>query len=234
MRINRLLFLANHAQSLRVMLFLAQIAILLFSNVSPVSAVASSSPTQGEFAVRLVEKLGLGKNVSEDKAMEILASLSIRPGVSPDAKWQKEAPATPEFVAQIQASIQMLLKMTALDLDIEPPPTLELYIFDQPPAAQGVYSPPETGTELAEPHTGANPQESTGAEPPQVLLPMGAQTSSEAPNAPGTPNSSPPTPALRADPSSEVPGTPVSPGGVPLDIPENGDRLKGGPPSVGK
>ncbi len=95
--------------------------------------------TQGQFAVKLVEKLGLAKKVSEEKAVEILTSRSIYPGSPFKVQWDKDKEATEKFIAQIQASLQVLLKTVAMGLDINPPPTLELFIHELPPAPQHAY-----------------------------------------------------------------------------------------------
>ncbi len=70
--------------------------------------------TQGQFAVKLVEKLGLAKKVSEEKAVEILTSRSIYPGSPFKVQWDKDKEATEKFIAQIQASLQVLLKTVAM------------------------------------------------------------------------------------------------------------------------
>ncbi len=100
---------------------------------------AAPKSTQGQFAVKLVEKLGIAGKVSEEKAIEILSSRSIYPGSPFEVRWDKDREATEKFIAQIQASLQVLLKRVAVDLDIPPPPTLELFIFELPPAPQRAY-----------------------------------------------------------------------------------------------
>jgi len=100
----------------------------------------SAASTQGQFAVKLVENLGLGKNMDQNKAIQLLSSLSIRPGILPTTtKWEKDKPATDKFVAYIQASIQLILKKVADELDIPAPPTLDLQIVELPPAPQSVF-----------------------------------------------------------------------------------------------
>jgi len=138
----RILYIANGKWLVNLLLLLLlQGAILVFPTVARTGA---SYATQGEFAVKLVEKLGYGKDVPQDKAIKILSSLSIRPGIGPEDKWQKDEPATQKFVTKIQASMQMLLKDSARELSISAPPTLELYVFEVPPAPQRVYFPPDS------------------------------------------------------------------------------------------
>jgi hypothetical protein len=77
--------------------------------------------------------------MTEDQAIERLTSISIRPVLQSDPKWEKDTEASEKFVAEIQASIQVMLKNVATSLGIAPPPTLELFIFEVPPTAQHVY-----------------------------------------------------------------------------------------------
>jgi hypothetical protein len=116
-----------------------------------------------------VEKLGLAEKVtSEEKAIEILTSRSIYPGSPFKVQWDKDKEATEKFIAQIQASLQVLLKTVAIDLDIPPPPTLELFIHELPPAPQRAYfqkatdQHSETGEESVAAVSGPPP----GMEPP--------------------------------------------------------------------
>lgn len=124
----------NHKQ---IILFL--MLILLPTLLLPGSSSAAS--TQGQFAVKLAENLGLGK-MDQDKAIQLLSSLSIRPGILPTTtKWEKDKPATDKFVAYIQASIQLILKKVADELDVPAPPTLDLQIVELPPAPQSITFP---------------------------------------------------------------------------------------------
>lgn len=122
--------------------------------------------TQGQFAVKLVEKLGLGRNVDADKAVSILSALSIVPGVGPGARWEKDSPASSMFVAQIQASIQVLLKNLSTELGISPPPTLDLHIFEVPPAPQRVFFPQSLSSKTPPPRGASGPMPPPPTAPP--------------------------------------------------------------------
>ena len=103
--------------------------------------------TQGQFAIKLAEKLGhQKKGLTEEKAIRLLSQLSIFPGIGPDVSWKNKEPATTKFVADIQASMQVALKGVARSLNISPPPTLDLFVFELPPAAQRVTFPSEKST----------------------------------------------------------------------------------------
>ncbi len=125
---------------------------------------ASATSTQGQFAVHLVETLGLGKGVEQEQAIILLSSLSIKPGVLPTSKWEKDKPATDVFVAYIQASIQIILKKTAQDLNIPTPPTLDLHILELPPVPQTAIFQKE---QVAGPN-GTNPPQLPPPPPPEL------------------------------------------------------------------
>lgn len=138
------------------------------------------APSQKDFAIKLARELGHDVGGDGASAIKLLSDLSIIPGVGPDAKWQMEAPATTKFVAEIQASLQLLLKRTAQDLAIAPPPTLDLFIFELPPAPQKVFFPAEEARQTV-PQASAADEAGTGQEPPVA-----------APEAIGAPTFSPP------------------------------------------
>lgn len=123
------------------------ISVILLSINSKVLAAGDqgtdlvSTSTQGQFAVRLAESLG-HPGLKEKEAISLLSSLSIRPGIIPvQSQWQADQVATPQFVAHIQAAIQLMLKKVAEQSKISPPPTLDLMIFEVPPAPQRVFFP---------------------------------------------------------------------------------------------
>jgi hypothetical protein len=105
------------------------------------SAGEEGSPTlsQQDFAIKLARVLGHGGEGDGASAIALLSSLSIIPGRGPGAKWEPQAPATTKFVADIQASLQLVLKRAAEDLAIAPPPTLDLFVFEVPPAPQRIF-----------------------------------------------------------------------------------------------
>jgi len=102
------------------------------------------APSQQEFAITLARALGHGADVDGASAIALLSKLSIAPGVGPNAKWEPEAPATTKFVADVQASLQLVLKRAAEDLAIPAPPTLDLFVFELEPAPQKIFFPAET------------------------------------------------------------------------------------------
>lgn len=102
---------------------------------------AATASTQGQFAVSLAKSLG-HTGLEEKEAIKLLSSLSINPGITPvQAQWQANQVVTPQFVAHIQASIQLMLKKLAEQSKISPPPTLDLMIFELPPAPQRIFFP---------------------------------------------------------------------------------------------
>lgn len=119
--------------------FVLGCGLLGMASVQSADEAGAHIPSQQEFAVKLVRVLGHGGDVDGASAMALLASLSIIPGRGPDAKWEAEAPATTKFVADIQASLQLALKRAAEDLAIAPPPTLDLFVFEMPPAPQKIF-----------------------------------------------------------------------------------------------
>lgn len=123
---------------------IAIIGFLILANGEALSAGESggnitNTSTQGQFAVSLAESLG-HPQLKEEEAIKLLSNLSISPSVTPtQSKWQKDQVATPQFVSHIQASIQLVLKKVAEKSQIQPPPTLDLMIFELPPAPQRVF-----------------------------------------------------------------------------------------------
>lgn len=101
----------------------------------------TSASTQGHFAVSLAESLG-HSGLEEKEAIKLLSGLAISPGAMPArSQWQADQVATTQFVAHIQASIQLMLKKVAEKSKIPPPPTLDLMIFEAPPAPQSIFFP---------------------------------------------------------------------------------------------
>jgi len=175
----RILFIPEIKKSCVVTVILVSAGMLC--PCALVKSFAHNTPaTQGDFAVKLVEKLGLGGNMSEDKAIETLSALSISPGSGPQDEWQKQQPATQKFIAQIQAAVQSLLKETAVDLNIPPPPTLDLYVIEVPPPRQRLYlraEPDLPGNAVAaggQDSSEASPESPSHSNPPPSILPPGA------------------------------------------------------------
>lgn len=164
--------------------------------------------TQGEFAVRLAEKLG-HKRLPATKAIELLSRLSILPGIGPNAAWNKDGVATTKFVADIQASLQVVLKNAAQSLSISPPPTLDLYVFELPPAPQRATFPSAQQLAAGSDGGGKPPH------PPSMPPPM--------PGSPGFYGPPPPLESLSMPPDAQqggqrVLGTATKPaGGTDVD-----------------
>jgi protein involved in polysaccharide export with SLBB domain len=59
--------------------------------------LASKAPTQGEYAVRWAQKLGLGENLPEQEAIHALAEV----GVEPQAGWQQSNEITTDFLTEL-------------------------------------------------------------------------------------------------------------------------------------
>jgi len=118
----------------------------LFLFLPGFSANAISQPTQGDFALALVKKLGHENVTDPGQAVKILSGLSIQPGIGPDAKWDPDSQADDKTVALVQASVQQLLKETSMELDIPPPPTLDLRILELPLLLSRCFFPPESNS----------------------------------------------------------------------------------------
>jgi hypothetical protein len=161
--------------------------------------------TQGQFAVALAEKLG-HKATAEDSggAVALLSNLNIVPGLGPHAVWNPDEPATTKFVADIQAAIQMLLKGVALDVGVPPPPTLDLFVFELPPAPQKIVFPAQDNSDRSPAGAGAPNRQDTG--------PVDAPTQVGMPRAPTTPppppisNPTELTPAVGPGPAGDATG----------------------------
>ncbi|WP_040730152.1 hypothetical protein [Thiocapsa marina] len=131
-------------------------------------AESVQTATQGQFAVELAGKLGHKTTASDSNgAVELLKNLNIVPGLGPDAVWKPSEPATTKFVADIQAAVQMLLKGVALDVGVSPPPTLDLFVFELPPAPQKIVFPAQNKTDRSSSATGIpDRQETVVVDPP--------------------------------------------------------------------
>lgn len=65
--------------------------------------VAQTLVREGDFAVRLADKLGLVKTADEGKAEEVLAKV----GIKPKSGWISDFPVTPDVLAEIRSSVQV-------------------------------------------------------------------------------------------------------------------------------
>lgn len=81
--------------------------------------------TQGQLAVRLAARLGLGDRLTEDGAIGALTAA----GIVPQTGWRRPAPATDIFLVQVQKEIHLLLADLARELGIREPATLGLRIL---------------------------------------------------------------------------------------------------------
>ena len=81
--------------------------------------------TQGQLAVALAAKLGLGDKLTEQRAIGLL----VAHGILPATGWNRERPATDLFLVEIQRTILILLADVARNLAVPVPPTLNLMIF---------------------------------------------------------------------------------------------------------
>jgi len=169
------------------------VVAVMFAGLSGMAS-AQATPTQGQFAVKLVQQLGMATNIDQDQAIVLLSGRSIMPGTNPAAKWEKNEPATEKFVAQIQASLQILLKNVAMDLSIPPPPTLDLFIFTLPPTSQSITFPAAPGiynnSSTPPPPPPAMPGNTTGA--PPASLPAAAPSRPATPPTPAAPDAKSP------------------------------------------
>jgi hypothetical protein len=83
-------------------------------------------PTQGQLARTLASRFGLGDELTEDRAIGLLASR----GIVPESGWTKSGPATETVIAQVQKTVHVLLTGMANDLKMQVPATLNVFIFD--------------------------------------------------------------------------------------------------------
>ncbi len=159
------------------------------------NGLADHPPTQGEFALALAKALGHDMDDNGDSAIELLSSLSIIPGVGPNARWEAGATASTKFVADLQASVQLMLKRVAEKAGIAPPPTLDLFVFELPPAPQKIYFPANGPGGAGRP-SGA-PKASVGVDTPALEAP---------PDVPAPPVLEP-LPAIPQSPPAQSPAT---------------------------
>lgn len=127
-------------------------------------------PSQQAFAVKLARALGHEVDEEGRSAIELLSRLSIIPGYGPTAQWEPNAPASTKMVAEVQASVQLLLKRVATGLAISPPPTLDLFVFQLPPGPQKIFFPTDDQSAPAKPPSDAGV---TGGLPPEAPPPVG-------------------------------------------------------------
>lgn len=95
---------------------------------APVTAPVGAGPvsTQGQLARALAARFGMGSELSEDRAIGLLASR----GIMPEAGWNKTAPATEAVISSLQKTLHTLLTNVANDTGAQVPPTLNMLIFD--------------------------------------------------------------------------------------------------------
>lgn len=86
-----------------------------------------SRSTQGQLAQALAARLGLGTGLDEDRAIGLLASR----GIMPSAGWNKSARANSDVLSEVQKAFQIQLTQVANDLQMQVPPTLNLFIFEK-------------------------------------------------------------------------------------------------------
>jgi hypothetical protein len=92
--------------------------------VGPAGQRPASRVTQGQLAVALATRLGLGDNLKEERAIRLLAGH----GIVPETGWNRQGPATDIFLVEIQKTILSVLSEVARHLGIPAPPTLSLMI----------------------------------------------------------------------------------------------------------
>jgi hypothetical protein len=117
------------------------------SETVPTPVVAPQPPepaptivTQGEFAVRLVEELGLAEDPTEEEAAEFLTSARISPKLG---QWEMDQPMSPELTVRLR-------KLTVAAADrgwITLTPEQGLLAFDTASALMGLTIPVTTGVE---------------------------------------------------------------------------------------
>jgi hypothetical protein len=191
-------------------MFRAGMPVILFQLLLSSTVQGAETPTQGQFAIKFAEKLGHAKALDEEQAIKLLSDLSIYPNAGPKSRWEKDNPATTQFVAEIQASVQILIKQVAQDLDISPPPTLDLYVFELPPAPQRAFFPapadrPPNSEPSAKVSGGGQTQSPVpfSPPPPPGHMPENAPSMSEPPPLPASP---PETDAIPSRDTASPPG----------------------------
>ncbi len=95
---------------------------------TPLAPAAPSSVgqvTQGQLAVAVAAKLGLGDKLTEQRAIGLLAAH----GIVPSTGWNRERPATDIFLVETQRMILLVLADVARNLGIPVPSTLGLLIL---------------------------------------------------------------------------------------------------------
>lgn len=69
-------------------------------------AVSQSLVREGDYAIKLVETLKLGKVTDDIKAEDVLAAA----GIAPKSGWISNFPVTPAVVAQVRVSVRVAAK----------------------------------------------------------------------------------------------------------------------------
>jgi hypothetical protein len=91
--------------------------VLVLIAAAAASLSAKPAPaTQGAFAVELSTKLALGRGFILEESDAILALDRI--GIGPEGGWVADAPASREFVRQIQRSIHRLLESVSREVNL--------------------------------------------------------------------------------------------------------------------
>lgn len=98
--------------------------------------------TQGEFAIQLVEELGLADAPTEDEAADLLTSVRISPRLG---QWELEEPMSPELTARLRQLTVAAAEMGWIMLS----PEQVLLAFDTASALLGLSLPAATGPEEA-------------------------------------------------------------------------------------
>lgn len=90
--------------------------------------------TEGQFAVKLAERLGLAKCPTEAEALDRLTGA----GITPRNGWHPTEPATKELIVRTQVPIYSMLFRLSRTLKILSPPTLSLQVLEPPYGPQTI------------------------------------------------------------------------------------------------
>ena len=114
-----------------------KIAIICISWICFIFAPLGHAGTpvkEGQFAVKLAERLGLAKEADQAKAITLLNSA----GITPRNGWHADSPANEELIIRTQVPIYLLLYKVSSSLKIPAPPTLSLQVLQSPYGPQTI------------------------------------------------------------------------------------------------
>jgi hypothetical protein len=91
------------------------VLILSMTFLFVIKTPSAFSVTQGEYAVQLAEKLGLGEGLTVDEAIAALTDA----GIVPADGWEATATVTPDFVNEVAALVVTAAREGAIPVSLD-------------------------------------------------------------------------------------------------------------------